>query len=39
MKVVDGYVYIGSEAAGHGLQVFDLRKVYQRWERVDDTIF
>ncbi|OBT55090.1 hypothetical protein VE04_03571 [Pseudogymnoascus sp. 24MN13] len=27
MKVVDGYVYIGSEAPGHGLQVFDLRKL------------
>lgn len=39
MKVIDGYVYIGSEAAGHGLQVFDLRKVYQLWERVDDIIF
>ncbi|OBT63250.1 hypothetical protein VE03_07784 [Pseudogymnoascus sp. 23342-1-I1] len=27
MKVIDGYVYIGSEAAGHGLQIFDLRKL------------
>lgn len=27
MKVIDGYVYIGSEAEGHGLQVFDMRKV------------
>ncbi|KFY55623.1 hypothetical protein V496_06945 [Pseudogymnoascus sp. VKM F-4515 (FW-2607)] len=27
MKVVDGYVYIGAESAGHGLQVFDLRKL------------
>ena len=27
MKVVNGYVYIGSEAANHGLQVFDMRKV------------
>lgn len=27
MKVIDGYCYIGSEAAGHGLQVFDMRKV------------
>ena len=27
MKVIDGYVYIGSEAASHGLQVFDMRKV------------
>ena len=27
MKVIDGYLYIGSEAAGHGLQVFDMRKV------------
>ncbi|OAX80184.1 hypothetical protein ACJ72_05490 [Emergomyces africanus] len=27
MKVIDGYVYIGSEAPGHGLQVFDMRKL------------
>ncbi|KAL8672788.1 MAG: hypothetical protein Q9168_002782 [Polycauliona sp. 1 TL-2023] len=27
MKVVNGYVYIGSEAANHGLQVFDMRKL------------
>ncbi|KAL9626332.1 MAG: hypothetical protein Q9204_007392 [Flavoplaca sp. TL-2023a] len=27
MKVVNGYVYIGSEAADHGLQVFDMRKL------------
>lgn len=27
MKVINGYVYIGSEAAGHGLQIFDMRKV------------
>lgn len=27
MKVIDGYVYIGSEAANHGLQVFDMRKL------------
>lgn len=27
MKVVNGYVYIGSEARDHGLQVFDMRKV------------
>ena len=27
MKVVDGYVYIGSEAPDHGIQVFDMRKV------------
>jgi choice-of-anchor B domain-containing protein len=27
MKVIDGYCYIGSEAAGHGLQVFDMRKL------------
>jgi len=27
MKVIDGYVYIGSEAKGHGLQVFDMRKL------------
>lgn len=27
MKVIDGYVFIGSEAEGHGLQVFDMRKV------------
>ncbi|OJD16212.1 hypothetical protein AJ78_03591 [Emergomyces pasteurianus Ep9510] len=26
-KVIDGYVYIGSEAPGHGLQVFDMRNV------------
>ena len=30
MKVIDGYVYIGSEAPGHGLQVFDMRKVCDR---------
>lgn len=28
MKVIDGYAYIGSEADGHGLQIFDMRKVY-----------
>ncbi|KAK2735926.1 hypothetical protein FQN57_001066 [Myotisia sp. PD_48] len=27
MKVIDGYCYIGSEAASHGLQVFDMRKL------------
>lgn len=27
MKVVGDYVYIGSEAPNHGLQVFDMRKV------------
>ena len=27
IKVINGYAYIGSEAFGHGLQVFDLRKV------------
>lgn len=27
MKVINGYLYIGSEAAGHGLQVFDMRKL------------
>ncbi|CAO1601301.1 hypothetical protein XANCAGTX0491_004968 [Xanthoria calcicola] len=27
MKVVNGYVYIGSEARDHGLQVFDMRKL------------
>ncbi|KAK2741563.1 hypothetical protein FQN57_005546 [Myotisia sp. PD_48] len=27
LKVIDGYVYIGSEAPGHGLQVFDMRKL------------
>ncbi|KAF8470816.1 hypothetical protein BDZ91DRAFT_654077 [Kalaharituber pfeilii] len=27
MKVIDGYVYIGSEASSHGLQVFDMRKL------------
>ncbi|KAJ9668311.1 hypothetical protein H2201_001359 [Coniosporium apollinis] len=27
MKVIDGYCYIGSEAPGHGLQVFDMRKL------------
>ncbi|KFY00288.1 hypothetical protein O988_03392 [Pseudogymnoascus sp. VKM F-3808] len=27
IKVIDGYAYIGSEAAGYGLQVFDLRKL------------
>jgi hypothetical protein len=29
MKVIYGYIYIGSEAAEHGLQVFDMRKVRQ----------
>lgn len=29
LKVINGYVYIGSEASGHGLQVFDMRKVYK----------
>ncbi|KAL8726143.1 MAG: hypothetical protein Q9166_006900 [cf. Caloplaca sp. 2 TL-2023] len=27
MKVINGYVYIGSEAKDHGLQVFDMRKL------------
>ncbi|KAF1983287.1 hypothetical protein K402DRAFT_361352 [Aulographum hederae CBS 113979] len=27
MKVIDGYMYIGSEARGHGMQVFDMRKL------------
>ncbi|PGH13880.1 hypothetical protein AJ80_06149 [Polytolypa hystricis UAMH7299] len=27
VKVLDGYVYIGSEAPGHGLQIFDMRKL------------
>ena len=27
MKVIKDHVYIGSEAEGHGLQVFDLTKV------------
>ncbi|KAI9824728.1 MAG: hypothetical protein M1832_001554 [Thelocarpon impressellum] len=27
IKVIDGYAYISSEAPGHGLQVFDLRKL------------
>jgi hypothetical protein len=27
MKVINGFVYIGSEAPGHGLQIFDMRKV------------
>ncbi|KAI9680509.1 MAG: hypothetical protein M1817_003949 [Caeruleum heppii] len=27
MKVIDGYCYIGAEAPGHGLQVFDMRKL------------
>jgi choice-of-anchor B domain-containing protein len=27
MKVIDGYAYIGSEAAGHGLQIFNMRKL------------
>jgi choice-of-anchor B domain-containing protein len=27
MKVIDGFVYIGSEADGHGLQIFDMRKL------------
>ena len=31
MKVVDGYAYIGAEAPGHGMQVFDLRKVSENF--------
>jgi choice-of-anchor B domain-containing protein len=27
MKVIKNHVYIGSEATGHGLQIFDLRKL------------
>lgn len=27
MKVIKDHVYIGSEAEGHGLQIFDLTKV------------
>ncbi|MCJ1468788.1 hypothetical protein MMC07_007418 [Pseudocyphellaria aurata] len=27
MKVIDGFVYIGSEVNGHGLQIFDMRKL------------
>lgn len=27
MKVIGDYAYIGSEAPGHGLQIFDLKKV------------
>ncbi|KDR77745.1 hypothetical protein GALMADRAFT_245854 [Galerina marginata CBS 339.88] len=27
IKVIDGYAYIGSEAFGHGMQIFDIRKV------------
>ena len=27
MKVIDDFVYIGSEATGHGLQVFDMTKL------------
>lgn len=27
MKVIDDHVYIGSEASGHGMQVFDLKKL------------
>ncbi|KAI5803614.1 hypothetical protein DFH27DRAFT_481285 [Peziza echinospora] len=27
VKVINGYAYIGAEASGHGLQVFDLRKL------------
>ncbi|KAF8477083.1 hypothetical protein BDZ91DRAFT_757660 [Kalaharituber pfeilii] len=27
IKVIDGYAYIGSEAEGHGLQIFDMRKL------------
>ncbi|KAK2810676.1 hypothetical protein FQN50_002716 [Emmonsiellopsis sp. PD_5] len=27
IKVIDGYACIGSEAAGHGLQIFDMRKL------------
>lgn len=30
MKVIDGYMYIGAESPGHGLQVFDMRKVWVR---------
>ncbi|PGH03040.1 hypothetical protein AJ79_07472 [Helicocarpus griseus UAMH5409] len=34
MKVIDGYVYIGSEAEGHGLQIFDMRKLAEVTEPV-----
>ncbi|KAF2835453.1 hypothetical protein M501DRAFT_942061, partial [Patellaria atrata CBS 101060] len=27
VKVINGYLYVGSEAAGHGLQIFDMRKL------------
>ncbi|KAG7005837.1 hypothetical protein G7Y79_00017g042190 [Physcia stellaris] len=27
LKVINGYAYIGSEAPGHGLQIFDMRKL------------
>ncbi|KAL8935010.1 MAG: hypothetical protein Q9216_005630, partial [Gyalolechia sp. 2 TL-2023] len=27
MKVINGYLYVGSEAAGHGMQIFDMRKL------------
>ncbi|KAI1955807.1 hypothetical protein LOZ58_006618 [Ophidiomyces ophidiicola] len=27
MKIIDGYCYIGAESPGHGLQVFDMRKL------------
>ena len=28
IKVIGDHAYIGSEAAGHGLQIFDLNKVW-----------
>lgn len=27
MKVINGYLYVGSEAVRHGMQIFDMRKV------------
>ncbi|KAI4289313.1 MAG: hypothetical protein L6R35_001413 [Caloplaca aegaea] len=27
MKVINGYLYVGSEAANHGMQIFDMRKL------------
>lgn len=38
MKIIDGYCYIGSEAPGHGLQVFDMRKLLDIGEPVDFSI-
>jgi choice-of-anchor B domain-containing protein len=38
IKVIDGYAYIGSEAFGHGMQIFDIRKVLNNSKPVAYTV-